>query len=261
MDPNFPFYFLGHFKPGGWWYYFPVNLFLKMSAASILLLILGILYSFNKNELKFDNKLIEKDCCIILLLLAPATLFLTATSIKALPLGSRYIIPCLPFIYCVCGYSFSYALNKKNFLLISLLSILISLHVYRTISIFPDEMAYFNEFIGDAGDGFLYVNDSSVDAGQNLPRLASFLRERGNPPVKILYQGQDRPGMYGIKTNVVTQSDWDIAPSPGIYAISANWLIYGQKETLDRPNVHKNWLTTYKPIKKLGGSIWIYEFQ
>jgi hypothetical protein len=261
VDPSYRFYLMGDFKSSGWWYYFLVNLFIKLPLVAILLVFTSILIWISDTKKSFISKTWSLNYVFFSVLLFSAIILLVGMSLKALPLGSRYLLPCLPILYVFCGIAAAKIYSYKNKLASYFLVGLMLLHIYRVAKIFPDEMAYFNEFIGSPTDGIFWVNDASIDAGQNLPRLSAYLRERGNPKVRMLYQGQDNPDNYGIKREVVSQSDWDGPPSPGLYAISANWLVYGQLESQEKPSKHNNWLTSYTPIKTIGGSIWIYEFK
>lgn len=265
MNPDFRYYLMGEFKSGGWWYYFPIQIFLKLSAPVLIFSVIIFVIIARKlleSIRSFSFKNIDEDSLKILFLLYPATLFLIATCMKAIPIGSRYIIPVLPFFYVASGYLFKKFSKSEYKLASKFLWICIFIHVWCCASIFPDEMAYFNEFIGGPNQGILWTNDASIDAGQNLPRLAAYLRSRGNPPIRILYQGVDSPEYYGIKKEVASQTDWDGNPRPGLYAVSANWLVYGQLDSRERTTPpHKDWLKTFKPIKQIGGSIWIYEFK
>ena len=261
VDPAFRFYLMGEFKSSGWWYYFPVNLFIKLPLIALLLFSFSVFILVKQTNKFLVNKQHTLNHVYLIILLFSAVILLVGMCYKALPIGSRYLLPCLPIIYVLCGVASEKIYSSGNRFGIFVLSFLMLMHVYRVVKIFPDEMAYFNEFVGAPTDGIFWANDASIDAGQNLPRLSSYLRQIGNPKVRMLYQGQDNPDNYGIKREVVSQSDWDGPPSPGLYAISANWLVYGQLESKEKPDKHINWLTNYTPIKTIGGSIWVYEFK
>ena len=46
-------------------------------------------------------------------------------------------------------------------------------------------LPYFNELVGGPDNGWQYVNDSNLDWGQDVKRLAQFVEERGIPAIQV----------------------------------------------------------------------------
>jgi hypothetical protein len=130
-------------------------------------------------------------------------------------------------------------------------------------TIWPDYLAYFNEFAGGADSGYRYLVDSNLDWGQDLKGLKRFMDDRGIDRVYLSYFGTDSPGRYGI------QYDWLPSyelknPDPSrttidlkrqrYLAISVTNLqgVYMEPYTMFR------WLDRYTPVAKIGHSIFVY---
>ena len=103
---------------------------------------------------------------------------------------------------------------------------------YASVSlrIWPDYLAFFNEFAGGRDNGYRRLVDSSLDWGQDLPELKQWLdRNRGTETVYLSYFGSADPAYYRIDAKVLP----GFLPRPpgamfdlggGIYAISATML-------------------------------------
>jgi hypothetical protein len=165
-----------------------------------------------------------------------------------------------PPLYVAAGALLSAARGRGFFGAEQGLWLLATWHAVASLCSFPDQMGYFNEAIGGSSRGIFWANDASLDAGQNLPRLARYLAKRGNPPVKLLYQGTDVPERYGINQALFSQQEWDGHPSAGIYAVSSYPLVYGQLAARTNP-LHLDWLNKLTPVTVIGNSIWVYEFR
>lgn len=257
--PGYRFYLLGRFETGWWWFYpflFVVKSTLPALAfAALAALTLGALGA------RAGDPAARRGAWPLLLLLAGAFGFLVLTAWKALPIGARYLAPMYPLLAVAAGAvlvevraRFGAAAPRVE----AALFLLAGLHVVSTLRSYPDELGYFNELVGGSARGIYVSNDASLDAGQNLPRLARYLRTLGNPPVRLLYQGVDDPQRYGIRTLPVGQGGWDGELAPGLYAISSYPLSYGQLGHRENP-ARRDWLTTMTPKAIIGNSIWVYE--
>ena len=59
-------------------------------------------------------------------------------------------------------------------------------------------LTYFNGIAGGSRGGHRWLADSNLDWGQDLPRLAAWMRENGVRRVRLGYFGSDDPDRYGI---------------------------------------------------------------
>lgn len=253
---NYRFYLFGKFKTG-WWYYYLVQWLVKSTLPTVLLT-LGAVTLVIIGLVRRDYANTRKRYWPMLLLVGTAFGFLALTSWKSLAIGARYLLPMYPPLYAAAGVLVQEALRAKHKALAWGPSLLLAWHGIASLLSFPDQMGYFNELVGGSKRGIFVANDASLDAGQNLPRLARYLRSRGNPVVKLYYQGTDDPSRYGISYQLVTQAEWDSATVPGLYAISSYPLVYGQIAARENPK-HRDWLNQRMPVAIIGNSIWIYE--
>jgi hypothetical protein len=108
-------------------------------------------------------------------------------------------------------------------------------HVSESIAIRPSYLAYFNQFAGGPSEGYKHLVDSSLDWGQDLPALKTWLDQRGlqqssADDVYLSYFGTARPEYYGIKATPLAgfiDRRTPQAPGPlrgGLYCISATML-------------------------------------
>jgi hypothetical protein len=110
----------------------------------------------------------------------------------------------------------------------------------------PGHLAYFNLLAGGTASGHRVLLDSNLDWGQDLPRLATWMRRRGVPSVQLAYMGSDDPARYGIRReDLPGRHLYPARPAPGLagtVAVSPNLLfdllpgLAGQYAALrDRP--------------------------
>ena len=263
VPPTFRFYLAGQFDAKGFWDYFLVTFLIK-STLPTLLCTAAVLGWFSLSVARWVRGSAEQrgraraSAVMLGVTLGPALLFFLLTTWKSLPLGFRYLVPVYPLLYVAFGGLGKLALERVSLTPRMLLAGLALLHAASSLRTHPDQMAYFHELIGGPEQGILWLNDASIDAGQNLPRLAAYLRGRGNPVVKMTNFGEDVPEYYGIRRLPIPMAEWDGTPLPGLYVLSTQTLVYGQLEARER--AHQDWLKTYRPIATIGGSYFIYEF-
>ncbi|WP_152609900.1 hypothetical protein [Geobacter sp. OR-1] len=127
----------------------------------------------------------------------------------------------------------------------------------------PHYLAYFNEIAGGPGNGYKYLVDGNLDWGQDLPGLKKFMDENGIKRISLSYFGADSPERYGIKYDWLPshylfnpEPDKEVRVTPDqLVAISATNL---QGVYFDDKNQYK-WLLDYKPVAKIGYSIFVYD--
>jgi hypothetical protein len=74
------------------------------------------------------------------------------------------------------------------------------LHVGPSLAAAPrGYLPYFNAFAGGPDAGHRILTDSNLDWGQDLPRLAEWMRRRGVDRIQLGYFGRDDPRRFGIR--------------------------------------------------------------
>jgi hypothetical protein len=136
-------------------------------------------------------------------------------------------------------------------------------YLYAGLSIYPHQLAYFNEFVGGPANGYKYLVDSNLDWGQDLAGLKDYMDEKGVERIKLAYFGFSDPGYYGIEYEYLPsylilepQNVKGAVPVEGWFAISATLL---QGLYLPDPETYR-FLREVRPVDTIGHSIFIYRF-
>ena len=249
-NPNYLVYLNGEFKIGGWWYYFLEGFAIK-TPIPFLVFLVWALFLFKKLKTTFLNKMF---------LLAPPAVLFFFTSFGAHNLGTRYLIPAYPFLAVYAGGIINHTNKKAAIIFLASLSVW---YVFFAVNSHPDQLAYFNEFVGGSDNGYKYMDDSNIDWGQDLKRLKKFTD--ANPDAKVVYiwrQGDRALDYYGTgkeKNIIDLPENWWSEPK-GKYAVSSHFLVRAKimSQVYSEPSL--DWASLYKPADRIGQSFFIYEF-
>jgi hypothetical protein len=133
----------------------------------------------------------------------PPLLFLGVAMASPLNLGYRHILPIVPF-FILLATSLVMILLRQG-VGRALGGGLILWLVIGTLVVYPDYLAYFNELAGGPSGGHRYLTDSNLDWGQDLKRLAHYLKANA----EILRQAQDDRGDGVHPAEVLRQAQDD----------------------------------------------------
>ncbi len=249
-NPNHFYYLNGNFNQTGWWYYFLWAFIIKTPVPFLAILGLSLAY-YKKQGLNFLTNTF---------IFLPVILFLFITSWKAHDIGVRYILPIYPFLIVYAG-GFLGRLKLdivKNTLITASIAVLGLWYVFSAVSVYPDYLSYFNEIAGGSQNGYKHLDDSNIEWGQDLKRLAAYQKRYPNLKV-FLWTDSDAYRSYGIK-NILPLSfstnDW-LNPK-GKYAISTHVLIRTRLASQVYNNDLLDWMDRYKPVDRIGQSFFIY---
>ena len=233
----------------GWWYYFIVAFLIKTPIPALILLIASVLYLLAVREIRKG-----------LWLLVPALIIFTAMSLQKVNIGIRHILPVYPFIFTLIG--FVPLINTKSARVAKLVFVLlIAWYAFSAASIYPHQLAYFNEFIGGPGNGYKYLVDSNLDWGQDLKGLKEYMENNDIKRLKLAYFGLSDPRYFGIDYEYLPSyailapvNVKDAVALKGSFAISATMLqgVY----LADRD--YYRFFREMKPSGNVGYSIYIY---
>ncbi len=115
----------------------------------------------------------------------PPLLFLGVAMASSLNLGYRHILPIVPF-FILLATSLVMTLSRQGVGRVLGGGLILWL-VVGTLIVYPDYLAYFNGLAGGPSGGHRYLTDSNLDWGQDLKRLAHYLKANA----EILRQAQD----------------------------------------------------------------------
>jgi hypothetical protein len=129
----------------------------------------------------------------------------------------------------------------------------------------PHYLAYFNRLAGGSEKGWVYLADSNVDWGQDLPSLKATIDQAGYRRVAIDYFGSASLADYGIEAD--TPDAWRTSPSHyDAFAISVTMLhsVYPRgprrgRERLDSDCYRE--LRRCPPTHRAGHSIFVYDLR
>jgi 4-amino-4-deoxy-L-arabinose transferase-like glycosyltransferase len=244
---NYPFYLLGQFKQGGWWYYFPAAFVFKATLPTVILIVLAAVAA-TRGFVDVWGETI---------LLATIALYLIVITLGADQIGVRYILPIFPLFFIWVSRIVPTLLTARPGK--ALLAAFLAWHIWSGVSAFPNYIPYFNEMAGGISGGAALLDDSNIDWGQGLKQAADYIRIRQlEKPTIYAFDPFEGPGTeyYGLPRNLrgaeVFKRLLRHRPTPGTYIISVH---YVTRMSLVDPA----W-KIYKPIDRIGESLWVYAF-
>jgi hypothetical protein len=173
----------------GWWYYFPFAMILKGTPADWLLLILALYLCFRSE--------IWRDPTRRLWALA-GLIFFGLCLWSRLNLGLRYLSVLYPLLilFAVDGLFRGTAISFQHVALAG--GLLVGVQAVSAASIAPHFLSYFNPLVCRPDQGHLYLVDSNLDWGQDLPELRLALAALGAHRPVLAYFGTASPESYGV---------------------------------------------------------------
>lgn len=230
-------YFMGEWSAHGWWQYYYVAFLIKETITVILLFLASL---FLLRRLKLDR-------ITQWTLLLPIGFFFLVTMPDKAQAGIRYFLPIFPLIFVLAGGTAIYLWKQTKALKFVVIGLL-SWHVAAAVVIYPDHLAYFNEFVGGPSRGYKYLRDSNIDWCQDLKGVGAWAQKKGYSEVVVLYHGVEDPLYYKIPYRLFRPEEFH-APSKTVYAIGAHRL-----DTVD-------WTKSLQPTHVVGHSFFIYDLR
>ena len=159
----------------------------------------------------------------LVLLLPPAAVFLSSVA-SSYNIGVRHVLPAVPFL--AVGAAAAIARGLPGPSGAAALLALGLVQAGETLAVHPHEVSFFNLAAGGPSRGHVWLNDSNLDWGQDLERLARELERRGEAAgVTVAYFGGAYPPHH-----LPGARFFDAASTPltsGLYAVSAYLLAAG----------------------------------
>jgi hypothetical protein len=249
-NPEYSYYLAGEFRREGFPHYFLVAMAVKSTLPALAAMLGGLgLAAASRRRWRDD-----------LYLWLPALWWLAVTSAVAANWGVRYALPVYPLLFVLAGGLASLAWNARRRAVRWLPPLLLLTHASEAVKTHPDYIPYFNQIAGGARGGIHWLDNSNLDWGQDLYRLPAWLGERGVERVRLLYFGTALPEHFGVVQEPMIPADWRAAPRPGVYVISAEYLVRGLYQAESR-GWHSDWLRRYESVDVLGGSLYLYVFE
>lgn len=244
----------GEFRDTGWWWYFPAAIAVKTPVPTLLAFFSVILIAVvwcvraHRSGKTFRQIYTESDRTWFLFLSVPI-LFLLMSMGTHLNLGWRHIMPIYPYFFVLSGACIPLMKKYRWALLLPIIGV-ISLMIGQ-VQTYPNALGYFNALIGGSANGKTWLLDSNLDWGQDLPKLAKYMRTNNITSMPFAYYGWAKVSAFVNTTSLPKQNEVKAgAQVHGLIAISIGQLI--------APDHRYDWLQQYTPITTVGSSILIY---
>jgi hypothetical protein len=162
--------------------------------------------------------------------LAPALAIFTVASLARIQLGERYVLAIYPYVILLAAAAAATVATWRGGRVV--LAVALVLHIVPALRVADrGYLAYFNALAGGPDGGHHFLADSNLDWGQDLPRLAAWMKRGGVGRLQLGYFGSDEADRYGIVREDLPT--WGAsrpqrpAPQPfhGTIAVSANLLL------------------------------------
>jgi hypothetical protein len=226
-------YLFGESRRHGWWYYFPVVIFFKTPLAFLVASAAGIVRMVRSRSAEAAGVAI-----------APMAMLVPAMA-SGINIGVRHVLPMFPLLT-ICAACAVIALWRWSRVAVI---VLLAWYFVATALAHPDYMSYFNE--AACGHPERIAANSNLDWGQDLLRLADVVRRERIEHLYVAYSGS---------------ADWQrfvpqgrqlppLTPVHGWVAISENERVFLWPTADQAPYA---WLRAYKPVRRVGKSIWLY---
>jgi hypothetical protein len=146
-----------------------------------------------------------------------------------LNIGHRHLLPIYPAIFIACGACTYFFRAEKGKAVAIFAVAMMCWQIIESSLLRPDYLTYFSQVAGGPKHGYKHLVDSSVDWGQDLPALRSWLDHRTSSSTRLYlaYFGTALPRWYGIEATPLPldSSAQKLSPlEPGTYCISATTL-------------------------------------
>jgi Dolichyl-phosphate-mannose-protein mannosyltransferase len=201
--------FHGRLSSRGFWNYFLVAFLVKSSLAFLGLIVLACGAAVWKRA--------RPDALAVAYVLGAAVLVLASLG-SSYNIGIRHILPVYPLLACAAVIILVRALPARH--AAAALSLVAALQLAAVWRVHPHELSFFNMVAGGPKHGARWLNDSNLDWGQDLIRLAAELEKRGlSEQTTVAYFG----GAY-LPAYCASCREFDplATPlSPGTYAVSS----------------------------------------
>jgi len=150
-----------------------------------------------------------------------------------LNIGHRHILPIYPALFVGSGAVIYLLRNNQRITSAAMVAALLSWQIGESFASRPNYLAYFNEAAGGPSCGYSHLVDSSLDWGQDLPALKSWIDNHesvlNGKPLYLAYFGTADPRWYEINAELISPEGKFARPGTatlraGVYCISATTL-------------------------------------
>lgn len=236
-----PSYLLGQFSDRGWWYYFPVAFAVKTPAATLALLLAAGLLALGR---RLDFALRS--------LAGAALLYFGLSMISSFNAGIRHLLPVYAPLFVVAAVLLDRVRPQQ------LVWAAVALLAIENFTIYPHYLAFFNRLSGGPEAGPRYLLDSNLDWGQDLKKLARFVKKRQLPYVCVTLFTNTSPKDYPFPFDgLPLTGDPEVWKQADCMVAVGATPLYGLHDKPERFAV----LRARRPDAVIGHSIYVYDLR
>lgn len=283
-------YFLGQVTNQSFIWYFPVSFVMKTQLPLLLMIVMTAIFSLWQIIRHWPKRFFAAiknyaDVHFVELSFILYIAFYSYISIKGnLNLGIRHLFPMLPMVFILVAkkaVDIRKALHGHRRATYSgALIIATGLYMLTPLIIYPRYVPYINSAFGGGGAGYKYLTDSNVDWGQDLKRLAEWIKARPEvDKIAVDYFGGGSPAYYlcerryypngelvansdGYNCDTSQYLEWHAqegVPPTQYIAVSETFLMNDKWTAATRGDAGYTWLREKTPVAKIGDSIYIFK--
>jgi hypothetical protein len=258
----------------GWWYYHPATIILKSTIPELIVFAAVFIALANQavravpailpTARRQEPLVLTGDPCRLTMLLFFGVL--SAALIHShINIGHRYTIALYPIAVLLATDAWATLARVKRGLWLTAGLILLSCQILSSLAAAPHYLAYFNPLAGGSERGWVYLADSNVDWGQDLPSLKAIIDQAGYRRVAIDYFGSAALADYGIIADPPVA--WMNSPLDyDAVAVSVTMLhsVYPRGPRRGREQLDDDWyqeLRRCPPTQRAGHSIFVYDLR
>jgi hypothetical protein len=259
-----PAFLDGEWSNTGFTSFFPRAFLYKTPIPLLLLLITAGVAGFLRwrNAWKNgDRSAIGRDLRRLSPIWALVLVYGTFSLTSYLNIGHRHLLPIYPAIFIACGACTYFFRSQSGKAVAIFAGAMLCWQIIESSLLRPDYLTYFNQLAGGPKNGYKHLVDSSLDWGQDLPALKTWLDQHPNQSATgrlyLAYFGTALPRYYGIEaTGLPFDSSADKLPAfePGTYCISATTLQHVYSFA------HGKWTREYESAYRLALAREVYHF-
>jgi hypothetical protein len=263
-------YLRGELRRGGWWYFYPYALGVKLPLGTLALLGLACILI---NPRQTDPAVWRTE---LLLLIVPCLVVVVFVTWAGTAQRPRYVLPALAFAYVWAG-SVGRVFQEQSRPLAVLVVGCLAWMVASSLWIYPHSLSFFNAVVGGPMHGHEHLHDANIDWGQGLWYLKSWYdRHPEARPFHLAHFGTVDPRLAGIEFSLPPSasrgsvaggatSTGQVGPRPGWHAVGVNLFCVDVRKVKDGHGGSKEvgaidygYFLRFRPEATAGYCIYIY---
>jgi hypothetical protein len=229
-----PAFLDGEWSNTGFTSFFPSAFLYKTPIPILLLLIIAGLAAFLRGRTAWKNSdggTIGRDLRRLSPIWALVLVYGIFSLASHLNIGHRHLLPIYPAIFIACG-ACTYFFRAHSGRTVAIFAVAMACwQIMESTLLRPDYLTYFSQVAGGPKNGYKHLVDSSVDWGQDLPALKSWLDHSldnsATARLYLAYFGTALPRWYGIEATPLpldSSAQQSTRLEAGTYCISATTL-------------------------------------